>query len=99
MFSYHGNWSFASFPLPALSKRFCCCILYSLSVDHLICISLSVKMMLNKVRRKDIEIQRGYKTETGSIYRRYYETNENSFYALFVAGNCSIARYGCYRKE
>lgn len=63
------------------------------------CISLSVKMMLNKVRRKDIEIQRGYKTETGSIYRRYYETNENSFYALFVAGNCSIARYGCYRKE
>ena len=56
-------------------------------------------MMLNKVGGKDIEIQRGYKTETGSIYRRYYETNENSFYALFVAGNCSIARYGCYRRE
>lgn len=94
MFSYHGNWSFASFPsLVVYPKKL---LLYSLSVPP-ICISLSVKMMLNKVRRKDIEIQRGYKT--GSIYRRYYETNENSFYALFVAANCSIARYGCYRKE
>lgn len=56
-------------------------------------------MMLNKVRRKYIEIPNGNKTETGSIYRRYYERNENSFYALFAAGNCSIARYRCYREE
>lgn len=86
MFSYHGKWSFASFLLPVCYPNFCCCIRIH------IYFSLSVKMMLNKVRRKDIEIQKGYKTETGSIYRRYYETNENSFYALFVAGNYSIAR-------
>lgn len=51
-------------------------------------------MMLNKVRRGRY---RNIVDIRGSIYRRYYETNRNSFYALFVAGNCSIARNGCYR--
>lgn len=90
MFSYHGNWSlhlFLCLPYPKTKKKI---LLLYFSVEpsippYTICIRLGVKMMWNiksdeqKKNERYKNMPREYKTETGSIYRRYYETNENSF--------------------